>query len=181
MSGKQQLTKWDYLRLRNRYKPVGLNTVFILESPLASRDYFYDQNGRMTEPLFSSMMKLLHFIPLTKTDGLEYFSETGHFLVHATYKPVNRMTDKARNDTIISGYDDLVYDLESLGNRYLIRFVLIKANICRLLEPKLKKDGFKVVNNGVVVPFPSNGQKEAFRKKISEVFAFNAHITPNCR
>jgi hypothetical protein len=47
--------------------------------------------------------------------------------------------------------------------------VLIKANACRLLEERLRADGFKVLNNGRVITFPSHGQQGTFRVRFSEL------------
>jgi len=164
------MTKEEYLHLRNHYRPTKLTTVFVLESPPASGKYFYDDNGFVSEPLFSAMMELLNFAPQTKQEGLEYFSRAGHFLVDATYEPVNELKGKAREKVILNNYENLVKDLRGLGDPKIINFVLIKANICRLLQQKLKSDGFNVVNNGVIVPFPSTGQQGRFREKISAIF-----------
>lgn len=170
---RDRMNKEYYLELRNRYKPVHIETVFILESPPASGKYFYDEEGLITEPLFAAMMKLLSYDPQNKKEGLEYFSNTGHFLVDATYQPVNELKARTRENTILNSYSDLVDDLENLGNPNTIKFVLIKANICRLLEDRLITDGFHVVNKGVAVPFPSTGQQNNFRERIAEVYQFN--------
>jgi hypothetical protein len=166
------MTKEDYFHLRKHYQPSKITTVFVLESPPASGKYFYDESGLVSEPLFSAMMELLNFAPQTKQKGLKYFSSTGHFLVDATYEPVNKLKGKVRENAILNNYGNLVKDLRSLGNPKIINFVLIKANICRLLEPKLKSSGFNVINNGVILPFPSTGWQEDFREKIPWIFKF---------
>ncbi|MBU8920935.1 MAG: hypothetical protein KOO63_03645 [Bacteroidales bacterium] len=166
------MEKKDYLRLRNRYRPPRIQTVFILESPPASGKYFYDPDGSIHEQLFSAMMDLLDFEPETKRDGLEYFSRTGHFLVDATYEPVNELRGKTREAAILRNYDNLVEDLRALGASNTIDFVLIKANICQLLGPRLEADGFNVLNRGVSIPFPGSGQQGNFRKVLPEVYKF---------
>jgi hypothetical protein len=35
----------------------------------------------------------------------------------------------------------------------------VKANVCRLLETPLTRQGFTVLNHGTIIPFPSNGQQ----------------------
>jgi hypothetical protein len=47
--------------------------------------------------------------------------------------------------------------------------VLIKANVCRLLEPELEADGFKVLNGGRIVPFPGYGHQNNFGVKFREI------------
>jgi len=44
---------------------------------------------------------------------------------------------------------------------------LIKANVCKLLDDKLTADGFKVINKGVSVPFPSHGQQPKFHSQFA--------------
>ncbi len=83
------MTKEYYFRLRKHYQPPKIKTVFVLESPPVSGKYFYDESGLVSEPLFSAMMKLLPIVPQTKKEGLQQFASTGHFLVDATYEPVN--------------------------------------------------------------------------------------------
>lgn len=172
----RNVTKQYYLNLRNLHLPSQISTVFVLESPPVSGKYFYDESGKVTEPLFSAMMKLLDYVPATKKDGLEYFSSTEHVLVDATYEPVN--TDKLnkneseRNGVILDSYTDLVNDLWSLGDAKEIGVVLIKANICRLLESRLKSDGFNVLNNGVILPFPSTGHSKEFSEIVPNVYKY---------
>lgn len=51
------MKKTDYLKFRNKYLPRKfkrkLKTIFILESPPFSDKFFYNPNGKITEPLFS--------------------------------------------------------------------------------------------------------------------------------
>jgi hypothetical protein len=51
-------SKSRYHKLRKKYLPDRIKLIFLLESPPASGDYFYDPAGRTTEQLFSAMMKL---------------------------------------------------------------------------------------------------------------------------
>lgn len=164
------MEKEDYLTLRNKYFPKLLKYVFVLESPPASGKYFYDDQGSISEPLFSAMMKLLNCKPRNKRDGLDYFADTGHFLVDATYEPVNKFSDKIRDKKILENYENLVADIESLGSPTQLEFILVKANVCRLLESRLSDKGFKVRNKGIVIPFPSTGQQSNFSKEIKKIY-----------
>ena len=49
--------------------------------------------------------------------------------------------------------------------------VLIKANVRRVLEPKLVADGFRVLNNGRSIYFPSHGNQNRFHGQFAEVVA----------
>ena len=46
---------------------------------------------------------------------------------------------------------------------------MIKANVCRLLEHQLDADGFRVLNNGRVVYFPSTGRQQEFHLQFNQI------------
>ena len=169
------IRKKYYLSLKNKYVPENLKIVFVLESPPASGKYFYDKNGRVSEPLFSAMMKLLEFEPQDKREGLKYFAESGYFLDDATYEPVNQLRGQIRENIILKNYPNLVADLRKLGVPEQINVILVKANICRLLKQKLLDDGFNVLNQDEIVPFPSNGQQNKFRIAVQKVMSNYVH------
>lgn len=168
---QQKLTKSDYLDLRNRYIPTGIRTIFVLESPPASGRYFYNPDGAVTEPLFRAMMKdVLGITPSSKEEGLKEFAARGHFLIDATYTPVNRCTDKEKAEIIARDSPALVEDLRNYAKPDT-RIILVKANVCKLLTPRLIDADFNVLNHGVVIPFPSSGRQSEFRSAIQKVLA----------
>jgi hypothetical protein len=160
------------MRLRRAYTPERLKLAIVAESPPASGKYFYDDKGKVSEPLFAALMQHVGFedgrAP-TKADGLRRFQEKGWLLVDATYEPVNELPDRQKADVIKRDYASLRHDLEGLGGPHLI---LIKANVCRLLEPLLVHDGFNVLNRGRVVYFPSNGRQREFHQQFSDILRF---------
>ena len=112
---------------------------------------------------------MLRINPATKLEGLIVFQKAGYVLVDATYTPVNHLTNtKKRNGVILGDYHSLVADLKKLSKKARPRIILVKANICRLLENKLIDDGLNVVNKGVVIPFPSSGQQGKFYREIKK-------------
>jgi hypothetical protein len=144
--------------------------IIVAESPPASGKYFYDTTGRTTEPLFRALMKtLLDSDPAANEDGLRAFQAGGYLLVDATYTPVNAgLTVKERDKAILSDYSRLTGDLLNLTPDRKIPLLLIKANVCRLLAPRLTEDGFRVINGSKVVPFPSHGNQARFYEKVGE-------------
>ena len=60
-------------------------------------------------------------------------------------------------------------DLAALMSGQSIPLALIKKNVCRRLEPKLKEAGFKVLNGGLEIPFPSNGWQPEFHDKFPAI------------
>ena len=167
------MNKKYYLNLRNLYHPDNLRYIFILESPPVSGLYFYDKNGKTSEPLFAELMKFLKISVGSKSEGLNYFTKSGYLLVDATYQPVNELKGKERDKTILNDFDNLVEDLGNINPDKTIPLILVKANICKILEPRLKQEGFNVLNNDIVVPFPSTGQQKRFHAEISK---FHRHL-----
>lgn len=161
-------TRSEYHKLRRKYEPTDIRLIIIAESPPVSGKYFYDPVGKTSESLFAAMMKQLHFTPRSKEEGLEEFKRAGWLLVDATYQAVNT-PDADRDRVIEQDYPLLSKDLSLLTRHRSTPLILIKANVCRLLEPRLIKDGFDVCNNGNVVYFPSNGQQEKFREQFGAI------------
>ena len=56
---------------------------------------------------------------------------------------------------------------------------MIKANVCKLLEPKLNEDGFNVLNKDRVVSFPSHGQQPVFDRQFRENQAQMGPLQPS--
>ena len=132
----------------------------------ASGLYFYDETGAITEPLFAAVMKQLGVQPATKAEGLRALQQAGWLLVDATYEPVNALSASGRDAVIVRDYPLLHDDLKALAPE---RVVLIKKNVCVLLEPRLMAAGFRVLNAGRAVYFPSHGQQGHFHRQFAEI------------
>ncbi len=158
-----------YLSFRNKYIPKNIRAIFVLESPPKSGKYFYNNDGRVSEPLFTAMMKVINCDAKDKETGLQSFKKKGFIIVDATFTPVNNLKGKPRDEKILQNYQNLVGDLRNLVSGRNVPLILVKANVCRLLEQELKKDGFNVLNNGVLIPFPSCGQQGNFKEKLAFV------------
>ncbi|WP_316165522.1 MULTISPECIES: hypothetical protein [unclassified Bradyrhizobium] len=161
-----------YLGLRRRYEPNVAKLVIVAESPPASGKYFYDSAGSISEPLFTALMRQMGATPATKEEGLRQFQRKGWVLVDATYQQVDKLPKDAsqdRNALIEDDYPLLVADLSSLVSDRGVPLILIKANVCRILEPRLTKDGFNVINAGRPVYFPSTGQQKRFEQQFADV------------
>ncbi|MDP3792675.1 MAG: hypothetical protein Q8Q89_03010 [bacterium] len=158
-----------YVKLRNKYLPEKIKIVFILESPPKSGLYFYKKEGRTTEPLFSAMMRyVLKYKPENKKDGLVQFKKAGLFLMDATYRQINHLPIGERDRIILDDFPLLIRDLKKVVRRNE-KLILVKSNICRILENKLGDNGFTVINRGTIVPFPATGNQLKFKQKISKI------------
>ena len=162
----------EYLYLRRPYVPESIRLVIVAESPPASGKYFYNPAGATNEPLFTALMKQLRFSCVTKEDGLREFQRRSWVLMDATYEPVNQLTGSSRDKVIERDYPLLHDDLATLISDRSIPLVLIKKNVCeKLEEPKLIHDGFKVLNQGKRVPFPSTGRQKEFHQQFAAILA----------
>jgi hypothetical protein len=90
-------------------------------------------------------------------------------LIDATYTPINRdhLSSQERNKPVLDGLP-VVEELHGYVSPDT-GVVLVKANVCTLLEPILNAHGFSVLNRGRTIPFPSNGQQGKFREVVREV------------
>lgn len=159
--------KQYYIDLRNQWIPENIKIIFICESPPVSGKYFYDTEGLVTEPLFSAMMNsVLGINPVNKKDGLLAFQQAGLLIIDATYTPVNKLTDAKRDTIITKNYSNLKDDLRKVMKTENTPLVLVKANVCRLLETRLIGDNFNVMNKGMIIPFPACGRQNEFKEKI---------------
>jgi hypothetical protein len=162
-------TRSEYLSFRDRYRPEPIKLLLVAESPPASGLYFYNPTGAPTEPLFAALVREIGISPSTKDEGLRAIQSRGWLLVDATYEPVNSYDDKRRDEVISRDYGLLREDLVRLAPDRIVPIVLLKANVCRLLEPRLTADGFKVLNGGRVVYFPSTGRQGKFREQFGAI------------
>lgn len=122
---------------------------------------FTNQTVGLPSPLFFALVKQLPYSPRRKDDGLKEFQRRGWVLVDATYQPVNKRKDRDR--VIEEDYECLRRDLSSLFKGRAPPIILIKVNVCRILRPKLLKDGFNVLNKGNDdIPFPSHSHQIKF-------------------
>jgi hypothetical protein len=159
----------EYLDLRRRYEPKIIKLVVVAESPPVSGRYFYDPAGAPSEALFAALMKQLRLSPSTKKEGLREFQRSGWVLVDATYEPVNELTRSSRDKVIDRDYALLRDDLAALIPDRSIPLILIKENVCRILEQKLTEDGFNVLNGGSVIYFPATGRQKDFYRQFGAI------------
>ena len=162
----------DFIKLRNNYTPSNIKVIFVLESPPEDHGYVYNPSGHTGEVLFRAFMKLIRIKPETKEEGLQKLKQEGILLLNPTYTPVNKLSDKEANKIIMSNYDNFKKDLLKFNPEKKIPLILVKANICQLLEKPLIDDGFIVLNKGQMIPFPMHYHQERFHEIVSNLFKF---------
>jgi len=161
--------KSEYLALLRHYEPERVALIVVAESPPASGLYFYNPTGRPTEPLFAALMKQLGVSCASKREGLSAFQRSGWVLVDATYEPVNTLKGARRDRTVERDYPALRDDLTRPTPDRSAPLILLKVNVCRILEPKLTRDGFNVLNRSVRLPFPSHHWQTEFHEKFGDI------------
>jgi hypothetical protein len=84
---------------------------------------------------------------------------------------VNKKTlsRRRRDEVIVRDYPLLCDDLATLSPDRSAPVVLLKANVCRLLDERLTNDGFCVLNAGRAVYFPGNGNQRKFHRQFGEI------------
>jgi hypothetical protein len=115
-------------------------------------------------------MLQLDVTPQTKEIGLRAFQRRGWLLVDATYEPVNKLKKRERDEVIRRDYALLHTELLRLIANRAVPLILVKENVCRLLDPLLRRDGFKVLNDGLVY-FPSHSRQLEFKRQFKAALA----------
>ena len=159
----------EYLSFRRNFEPASIKLAIVAESPPASGKYFYNPMGAISEPLFSALMQQLDCMPTSKESGLVEFQKRGWILIDATYEPVDRLSEKEADKIIVRDYPLLRDDLANLLSDRSVPIALLKANVCRLLDPLLTQDGFNVLNKGRSVYFPSTGRQRDFKRQFCAI------------
>jgi hypothetical protein len=78
--------------------------------------------------------------------------------------------DKKKRDAVIMrDYPLLRADLEKMLPDRSTPIILVKKNVCQLLERKLTDDGFKVANKGSVVYFPAFSRQPKFHEQFGSL------------
>lgn len=171
MYSKNQYDAW---RLPFLPSAMGIEAklVFVAESPPPSGKYFYKSGAdeKATEPLFRNIMLALFKRGFAqKVDGLRLFQKSGFILTDSCYSELtNNIRGTQRSRIILSGLGDLLRDLESFSVTRRPTIVLIKSNVCDLLEPVLSEIGYEVANRGVRIPFPAR-DPNGFQRGIEAV------------
>lgn len=135
-----------YKNLIDAFRPDELHAVVIAESPPASGKFFYDPQGAAAEILFATLM--LAFLDSeypAKQTGLRAFQQAGYLLLDATYTPVNKLPDERRKATILGDFPLLLSDLEGYGVNKKTPIILMKKNVCELLQPKFRTEGYNII------------------------------------
>lgn len=153
-----------YHRQRSRFTPVNPRLVLIAESPPISGKYFYDTNGKPSEPLFKAVMSdILKIEPPTKEAGLVALRDAGIVLLDATYTPLNDgRSDREKREIIRQDFPGLLKLLQATTKRKTTPILIIKSNVYREIGSRLEELDYNVINQRFAVPFPSNGHQGCF-------------------
>ena len=139
--------------------------VMLFESPPVSGMYFYDPEGRMTEHLYSAIMKLFGWKPTSKMEGLQWFCDAEILLLDATYQQVNGMTIRQRRDIMRADYPSLDARLPDAP------VIIGMSAVYDAVNDLLVGDGINVINGSIKVPFPANGRQRQFHEKAGAVLS----------
>lgn len=160
--------KQYYLELRNKYTPDKVRLIFLLESPPASGNYFYNPSGKTNELLFSAMMDYINFKPKDKNEGLIKFKECGYLIIDSILEPVNRIKNKkVKNKKILMNIPNLINELDEHIKSNRTKIILIKRNINQIFLEALNSVGYNVPNLGI--PFPDRFHRKEFLNNLNKL------------
>jgi len=153
-----------------KYRPEYIKYLFVCESPPAYKNkddmsYFYFENNRSSEILFSTIIKAIYDIDYkkkthNKAELLENFKRDGFFLMDAVFYPINkdlegkRTSEKIRKQEIYNNMPDFIGELKKMVDEKLIdkntKLILIKKTVYDCLYEELLKRGFNVANTKAI-------------------------------
>jgi hypothetical protein len=117
-------------------------------------------------------MEQLAIRPTDKGAGLRELQRRGWLLIDATYEPIDkkfRSRDPRRDAVLLRDYPLLKRDILALSAGRQLPIMLIKENVCRVLDPPLTADVFQVLNRGRKVYLPINGNQGHFRRQFGDI------------
>ncbi len=139
-----------------KYRPHPTRLLLVAESPPKDlRRYFYFEQMDSHDHLFEHVCEVLfgerpHH---NKPPFLSELQRRGVFVV-------DLLSDGPRNGRKLG--PAVQPFLERLKDIAPERIIVIKADVCRALCPKLKEAGYPATQS--VIPFPASGQQEKFRQ-----------------
>jgi len=139
----------SYKKASLKYRPEYIKYLFVCESPPAYKNkddmsYFYFENNRSSEILFSTIIKAIYDIDYkkkthNKAELLESFKRDGFFLLDAVFYPINkdlegkRTSEKIRKQEIYNNMPDFIGELKKMVDEKLIdkntKLILIKKTV----------------------------------------------------
>lgn len=161
---------------RTQYSPIGRTEIlFIAEAPPADPErYFYFDRVDRHDWLYLALMRVLFAdardlavkeLREQKPDYLERFREEGYFLIDASDLPMPpHASSGTRRVQLRRSLDTLVDRVQSLVTSST-RVVLISKSVHEVCGPRLKAEGFNVINTEAI-DFPSSGRQQLFARKL---------------
>ncbi len=158
---------------RKRYLPKKITCMLIAEAPPnAPGRFFYYELVDSKDFLFLGVMGALYpyekseYInwnrqPQRKEKLLRRFQADGYYLMDIFNIPIEEYYEK-HLDNIDDTVNELIENLNSLIDADT-PIILIKKFTYDMLDIRLRREGFNVINKGVI-PFPSSGQQTNFKK-----------------
>ena len=159
----------DYREAAERYRPDKIRVLFIAESPPAYADeskksYFYFEQNPGSDVLFATIIAALYGVKYRKASGtkpqlLQRLKDDGYWLMDAVESPINRIDDavvkpKQRAELIRQNIPNLLKNLEALKRARTLAdstgVILIKKVVFRMLEPELRRAGYRVLHINMV-------------------------------
>jgi hypothetical protein len=164
---KIEYNKEKYEDLARDYRPDKIKYLLIAESPPygLTKDrkirYFYNkevtENDNFLINTIKGIYSLEKYTGSYKEKCLKRLQRDCFFLIDAVEYPINQFKEKRRTIHVKHNISDLLERIDKLKEKGCIdkntKIILIKRNVFEVLEEKLKKKDFNVLNKELL-PFP---------------------------
>jgi hypothetical protein len=165
--------KMNTKEIRETFMPMRVCVLFVAESPPASGKFFYVNSG-MTTFTSRAFEKARGISFCSADDFLEYFKDSGCYLVDLTETPVNKLKGTIREENLVLG-------VNSLAERIKLMRPEVVVCVLKKIEKHVEK---AVIQSGVslttyITPFPGNGHQNKYISALAEILTKHLPAIPN--
>jgi predicted HTH domain antitoxin len=148
--------------LRSQFRPRRVRWLFVGESSPAGRTHFYHANSNLFRATQAAYAQALGQDVPSGPAFLHWFQEQGAWLVDVADRPVNRMSDRERTQTVAEGVDRLASLIDEARPE---RILTVKASIAPAVRAAIAKAGVDV--ELIELPFPVRQWRAAYVRELS--------------
>ncbi|MGZ8761187.1 MAG: UPF0175 family protein [Aeromicrobium sp.] len=156
--------------LRERYRPVSVETLFVGESSPAQGTHFYRANSNLYRATRDAYADALGADAVPSGEAfLAFFRDQGAWLVDLAEVPVNRLSDPARREAVEAGIPRLA---EVIRSEHPEQIVVVKRDIADAVRRALALTD--VGASMLVLPFPVRQWAPVYRRDLAQFLRLNS-------
>ncbi len=149
--------------LRDQFRPDRVRWLFIGESSPAGGTHFYRANSNLFRATQEAFAAAVGSVVPSGPAFLHFFRERGCWLIDLADRPVNRLLDEARRDTVGAGRDRLARLVVETRPEQI---VVVKASIAADVRDAARSAGFAGLF--LELPFPVRQWRSEYVRRLAD-------------